>query len=198
MDAESALDELARGGLRARPLIANDLIQSAWGPISRRLAIFQRSIGVPPELWDDCAQESLLRLWRARESYRGSLREEFWAWLFRICEREYMRLLERRGRTNALERSETNESPCMSEASQGTCVHSSQAEDADEQRAVDECVQALPQELRTTVELLYAPDAHSEREAAVMIGVSKSQVNVLRHRALSSMAECLRQKGIEP
>lgn len=198
--AEEAFEALARGGLRARPLDAWALVERAWPELERRLSVLLRALAVAREFREDCGQEVLLRVWRGRDGYRGGSRGELLAWIARICQREHARLLEARARRPRSETDEHHEDDDTSfeQRAASTDDPTAQAiEHGEALRALAACIEGLGADERSAVELLYSAEAPSEREVALVIEVSKSQVNVLRQRALARLAECLRRKGVE-
>lgn len=198
--AEDAFEALARGGLRARPLEAWALVERAWPELERRLAVLLRALAVAHEFREDCGQEVLLRVWRGRDGYRGGSRGELLAWLARICEREHARLLEARARRPRSETDEHHDDDETTLGERAALIDDPTAQAAEHTEALRElaaCIAGLGADERRVVELLYSADAPSEREVALVIEVSKSQVNVLRQRALERLAECLRRKGVE-
>ncbi len=201
-DADIALRELAEGALSGSGQQAWTAFDRAWPAILRRLATFQRALGVRPKFQDDCGQAVLLRVWKSRLSYSGDSLPEFLGWMHTICRREHSRLLELDARhprpESDLESSRPDEDlksrPLTHE------LHASRTTEArvgarDELSALEKCISKLDDGLREVTELLYSADSMSEREVAGVLGCSKSQVNVLRHKALQFLAACMREKG---
>ena len=140
-----------------------------------------------PALRDDCGQNTLLRIWRARESYRGSSIDELAAWMHRICQREHLRLLDAHRR---------RDDPGGSDDAGAEEPADSASERTDTRRALERCIAHLEERERAAVELLYSVEAPGERGVATVLGVSKSYVNVLRQRAIGKLRLCLRGKGV--
>jgi RNA polymerase sigma factor (sigma-70 family) len=188
--AEAAFEELARGGLGGAQDRAWDLVQRAWPEIVGRLEVFLRARRVPADLAEDCGQAVLVRVWRFRSSYRGASPPELAAWMYRITENETARAL-RAAAPAAEDESaldvQPDARPDPVELSEGR----------DDLRALAECLAGLDARQREVIELLYADDPRSEREAVDVLGLSKSYVHVLRRKALDHLARCLEGKGVE-
>ena len=194
---ERAFAELAAGGLRGPEERAWTLVEESWSLISRRIAVFQRALRVSPTIWDDCGQEALLRVWRGRTRYAGTERAQLLAWIFRIVEREHLRLLERGGRDArgprelASAERHDDEEPLLDLAMTSANPTVEAAQKSDSLRALEECLERLLDDRRRVVELLYSVDAPTEREVSAMLGIPKSQVHVLRKAGLEQLAICL-------
>lgn len=198
---EQALERLAAGGLRGPVDEAHALFEEAWPALTARLAVFQRALRVSEDLWEDCGQAALVRVWRARQGYAGGSLGELMSWLYTTCEREHLRLLERAGRRReeplAVEDTDVLEG---ARSASDALEHDPTADAAarrDERLALEECLERLDQRHRSAVELLYASDGLTEREAAAVLACSKSRVHALRKEALQRLAHCLRAKGVE-
>ena len=194
---EPAFETLARGGLRGAPEQTVALLQDAWDELDAWISVAMRSLRVPTHLREDCAQEVWLRLWRARGSYRGESVGELRTWIYRISQREFYRLLDaaRRKPLSQAEGAQAEDEP-ERELAVSTELPDEPLGEEEDKSALAACIRALEERLRQVIELLYSERAPSEREVAGMVGVSKSQVNVLRQKALASLAQCLRQKGV--
>lgn len=193
---EAALEELGRGALRQEPGRAWELFDAAWPRVERRVATFLRSLGLSEEFREDCGQNTILRVWRSREEYRGECTDEFYAWLYRICRHEAIRQTEQKARRPLREGDRSEELGLEEMASSGARDDTALAiESGDEARALEECIRALDERGRALIELLHGPDKHTERQVATMLDLSKSYVNTLRQRALESLATCLQGKG---
>lgn len=196
--AVEALEALGAGALRESPARSWELFDCAWPVIEARVGVFLRSLRLSQEFREDCGQNALLRVWRSRESYRGHSADEFWAWAYRICRHEAFRMAERRGREAVREGDAAEDAKLEDWAAD--LARDETAEDseaADEARALEECLAGLDERGRSVVELLYGPDASTERAVAMMLELSKSYVNVLRQKALQALEACLRAKGVE-
>ncbi len=195
---EGAFEELAAGGLRAGAEEAWELFERAWPALSRRLGGLLRGLGAREDLREDCGQAALLRVWKARTRYRGTGRGELVAWLRTIAQRELLRLLEMKDRlpTTATDRAEPGEEPAPLEPASSADPTADEAARADARGALETCLAELKEAQREVVELLYAADALTEREAAVVLERSKSHVNTLRQQALVALEGCLRRKGV--
>jgi RNA polymerase sigma factor (sigma-70 family) len=203
-DAEEALVELASGALRGPVGRAWSTFDRAWPALLRRLATAQRALGVRAELRDECGQAVLARVWKGRAGYRGGNAAELASWIHTICRREHVRLLESLARNPRPASDLADHDPdddlrnTLPEAERTTgraASPSSVAQRRDTLRALEDCIARLDADLREVVELLYSPDAPTERDVAAILGCSKSQVNVLRQRALRVLTGCMNRKG---
>jgi len=201
-EADDALRELAQGALSGSGADAWAVFDRAWPALLHKLATFQRALGVRSNLRDDCGQAVLLRVWKGRSDYRGTSLSEFLAWMRTICRREHARLLESQARhprpeselANSERDEEVNSRPSTDELP-GEQTTDSLVDARDELRSLEECISGLEESLLEVTELLYSADAPTEREVAEILGCSKSQVNVLRQKALRALAACMEQKG---
>ncbi|MFT7485648.1 MAG: RNA polymerase sigma factor (sigma-70 family) [Candidatus Paceibacteria bacterium] len=194
---QEALELLASGSLREAPGRAWTLFEEAWGLLDSRLGTYVRSFRLAEEFREDCGQNTLLRVWRAREDYRGHSLDEFYAWMYRIARHEAQRLTDRAGR-GPLREADARDGTGIEDMDPGG-VHDmalGSAESAEQSQALEGCMQGLENRQRELVELLYGPEPATERAVAMMLEISKTHVNNLRHAALDALALCLKQKGI--
>ncbi len=195
---EDAIEQLARGALRGSPQSAWGLFEDAWPALDRRMATYLRSLRLAAEFREDCGQNTFLRVWKAREDYRGQTPDEFFAWLYRITRNEAQRLTDKASRA-ALREADAPQPMAMEslEPSAESDAQASELQDREEAQALEDCIQSLDLRSRELVELLYGPEASTERAVAGMLNISKSYVNTQRHQALDALARCLKGKGIE-
>ena len=200
-EIDQALRELAEGKLSSPADQAWEAFDRAWPALLKLLATFQRSLGVRPDLRDDCGQAVLTRVWKARTNYRGASAPELVGWIYTICRREHIRLLEADAkRPKSI--SELTITPGDNALSATTALEETPqqttgaiVEARDELSALEDCMSRLDGDLREVTELLYSADALSERDVAKLMGCSKSQINVLRQKALRALSTCLQAKG---
>jgi RNA polymerase sigma factor (sigma-70 family) len=195
---QHAIDQLAKGALRGAPQTAWSFFEAAWPALDRRMATYLRSLRLADEFREDCGQNTFLRVWKAREDYRGGSPDEFFAWLYQITRREAQRLTDKAGRS-AIREADANEAvPIEQLDRQGLPdLSASELQAEEEARALEECIEGLDTRSRELVELLYGAAASTERAVASMLQISKSYVNTQRHQALDALARCLKGKGVE-
>lgn len=205
MQPAEALELLSRGALRGPADGAWYLFEQAWPVLLQRLTTFLRSLGVPREIGEDCGQNALLRVWRFRKSYRGGSPGELLAWIYRICQTESLRQLERESRAPRTEgelfaradRDEPAPDPLSDRAGQASGDSTGESvEERELHRVLEECLGELSERHRPVMALLYSGDETTEREAARILGRSKTHVNTLRRESLEKLRGCLRRKGL--
>lgn len=201
------LDTLATEGLRAPPERALDVFQEAWPALEGLLSKYLAVLRVSTNLREDCGQEALWRVWSNRTKYKGQSRGELLGWIYRITERVHHDLIQREARAPVtgvepagLEESEASRSDPAVRARFATAPEGDPtaraAEDADTMRALEACVGELDAKLQRVVDLLYHAPELTEREAARVLGISKTYVNKLKDEALGRVGRCLERKGI--
>jgi len=136
-------------------------------------------------LAEDTAQESLLRVWKALDSYDG--RASVSSWIYAIARNRCLTVLERRRAMDSLSDSEVEAE--MERA--GAC------EDDTGERAslLRELVDLLPERLRRTVLLYYFED-RSTSEVALMLGCPEGTVKTHLFRARAALTEHLKKRGL--
>ena len=201
-EAEEALYELAEGALAGPIEQAWVVFDRAWPALLERLAIFQRALGVRSDLRDDCGQAVMVRVWKGRTNYRGQAAPELFGWIHTICRREHLRLLDadaKRPRTESDLAQATMDSDVASAIEQFEIPQEQTTaglvDSRDELTALEECLSRLGNEQREVTELLYSAAAFTEREVAQLLKCSKSQVNVLRKKALKALTACMEGRG---
>jgi RNA polymerase sigma factor (sigma-70 family) len=200
-ETDQALRELATGMLSGPADQTWEVFDRAWPALLKLLATFQRSLGVRPDLRDDCGQAVLTRVWKARMNYRGTSAPELAGWIYTICRREHVRLLEadakRPRSTSELATTSGDDSMSVTDALEATPRQSTDSivDARDELNALEDCMSRLDGQLREVTELLYSADAPTERDVAKLMGCSKSQINVLRQKALHALSACMQAKG---
>lgn len=197
-DAAGAFEELAGGGLSGGERHAWELLERAWPEVLGRIEVFLRSRRLAADLMEDCGQAVLVRVWRFRTGYRGSSTAELSAWMHRIASNEAARAQRTTSRELALSSaSAVAVAPDpLEELPDTRPTPQDLVQSGDELTALEQCLEGLDERMRGVVELLFASEPISEREAAEVLGVSKSYVNVLRQKALAALARCLGKKGI--
>ena len=208
-DPADPFEALGRGALRGPEETAWELFERAWPGILRRLDAFERSLGVPAEFLEDCGQAVLLRVWRFRAGYRGHSAAELAGWMHMICRNEAARYAERAARAPRAEsdlgaRGEpgadapwADRGPVEGAVDAGAVDPTEVVGGEEDRRALEQCLAQLEARPRAVVELLFGAEASTEREAAALLGRSKSYVNDLRRAGLDLLARCLKSKGVE-
>jgi RNA polymerase sigma-70 factor, ECF subfamily len=139
----------------------------------------------PPEA-EDAAQESLLRIWRALDSFDG--RASLSTWIYTIARNRCFTAIERRRNSESL-----SDEAVAVEAERARPVL---PEVADDQAALlRELVAALPERYRQAVLLYYFEDRGIE-EVSAMLGLPTGTVKTNLHRGRKLLAEQLQKMGI--
>lgn len=195
-DAERGLEELASGQLRAPDPVARLALERAWPALVQLLA--KLLIHVPRAFREDCGQNALLRLWRHRESYRGRTVAQLVGWIHRVVQREAHRL--GAATVEAVARSATlaPEEPRTLEVEQrpvqgppGSMEH------ADELDVLSECLEMLEPLEQDVLKLAYWPPEFTEREIALVMGLSKAYVHDLKRKGLDALSRHLVRRGYD-
>ena len=130
---------------------------------------------------EDCAQETMLRVWRALRSFRGD--SPFEAWVCRIAANCCLDFLRRKKRDRSVSIEPLREAGFdPADPAPGTAE---QVETAEERRHLRACIAALPEEQREALVLTQMEGLSYER-TALLLGISegtlKSRVNRARQR----------------
>lgn len=137
-------------------------------------------------LAEDVAQESLLRVWKALDSYDG--RASVSTWIYAITRNRCLTALQRRRAMDSLSDSEV--------AAEMEDLTTSQAEDSGEHASLlRELVDLLPERLRRTMVLYYFED-RSTSEVALMLGCPEGTVKTHLFRARAALTEQLKKRGL--
>lgn len=141
------------------------------------------------EAASDCGQETMLRIWRALEKYRGEC--AFETWVYRIaanCSMDYLRK-KKKDKSESIEPlREQGFDPA--DPSPGT---EERAVAADEHRQLRECISRLPEEQQEALvmtQLEGIPYETAARQLGVSEGTVKSRVN----RAKAKLKEWLSEE----
>ena len=138
---------------------------------------------------EDCGQETMIRIWRSLDSYRGECALE--SWVYRIaanCCMDFMRKKKRDKSVSVEPMREQGFDPA--DPSPGT---EEQAVAADEQRRLREAVAQLPEEQREALILTQLEKIPYE-EAAKALGVSEGTVKSRVNRAKARLKEILSEE----
>jgi RNA polymerase sigma-70 factor, ECF subfamily len=181
----------ARAARASRECFAR-LVERYRGDIEGRCL---RMLGSPEDA-EDAVQETFVRAWRSRRSYRGD--SSFRTWLFRIAINVCLDALERRGRTPALvaelEAEELEEGFDL-----GVPAPGPDGEVAD-RRSVEAglwaALQHLPAKQRAAL-ILAGMLGYSARDTGTMLESSTASVNSALQRARRTLSERLPQHPLE-
>jgi RNA polymerase sigma-70 factor (ECF subfamily) len=172
---------LLRSGQRERAFDA--VLQQYEGKVYRLCCALLRDRA----LAEDTAQESLLRVWKALDSYDG--RASISTWIYAITRNRCLTALERRRAMESLSDSEVE--------AEMECLSSSHEEEDTGGRAslLRELVDLLPERLRRSVLLYYFED-RSTSEVALMLGCPEGTVKTHLFRARAALTEQLKKRGL--
>jgi RNA polymerase sigma-70 factor (ECF subfamily) len=135
----------------------------------------------------DAAQESLVRIWKALDSFDG--RASLSTWVYAITRNRCLTALERRRTLESLSDSEVE--------AEAESLAARDSEDSQDHFAeLRELVDLLPERLRRTLQLFYFEE-RSVREVAEMLGVPEGTVKTNLFRARAALTEQLRRRGID-
>jgi RNA polymerase sigma-70 factor (ECF subfamily) len=135
----------------------------------------------------DAAQESLVRIWKALDSFDG--RASLSTWIYAITRNRCLTALERRRTLESLSDSEV-------EAEVESLAARAPEDSQDHFAELRELVDLLPERLRRTVQLFYFEE-RSVREVAEMLGVPAGSVKTNLFRARAALTGQLRRRGID-
>jgi RNA polymerase sigma-70 factor, ECF subfamily len=139
-----------------------------------------------PQEAEDAAQESLLRIWRALDSFDG--RAALSTWIYTIARNRCFTAIEKRRNSESL-----SDEAVAVEAERAQPVP---PEVADDQAALlRELVAALPERYRQSVLLYYFED-RSVEEVSAMLGLPTGTVKTNLHRGRKLLGEQLQKMGI--
>ena len=139
---------------------------------------------------EDCGQETMIRIWRSLDSYRGDCALE--SWVYRIAANCCMDFLRKKKRDKSVSVEPMREQGFdPTDPSPGT---EEQAVAADEQRRLREAVAQLPEEQREALILTQLEKIPYE-EAAKALGVSEGTVKSRVNRAKARLKEILSASG---
>ncbi len=163
-------------GAQAGDRVAYERLLRGCTPLIRRVV---RRQGVPTDRIDDVAQEVLLTVHRARQTYDPS--RSFSAWLCTIAQRRAIDALRSHGRRDRREvfapLAYENHADPATEQQHG---------DASQGHAVRDALEQLPDGQREAIEAL-ALRQLSLDEAATLTGKTKGALKVNMHRALKTL-----------
>jgi RNA polymerase sigma-70 factor (ECF subfamily) len=182
-DAASRDDDIAellRAGSRERAF--ETLVTRYEGKIYRLCFALLRH-GAQAE---DAAQESLVRIWKALDSYDG--RASFSSWIYTITRNRCLTALERRKATDWLSDHELE-----TEVAQTAATSRETPDEPAEQ--LRELVDRLPERLRRVL-VLYYFEERSTNEVAAMLGCPEGTVKTHLFRARAALIEQLRKRGL--
>lgn len=136
---------------------------------------------------EDIAQEVFLKVHHAIMSFRGD--SEFRSWIYRITFNQAINLKER-VRFRAPHADET----ALYDLAAGNPGPDRQAEDAQRDRVLAECIQTLPEVYQSALRLYYWMDTEV-REIAEMLDIPENTAKSYLHRARQLLKAMLQQRG---
>ena len=142
------------------------------------------------EAAEDCGQETMIRIWRSLESYRGDCALE--SWVYRIaanCCMDWLRKKKREKSVSVEPLQEQGFDPA--DPSPGT---EDQVVAEDEHRRLREAITQLPDEQREAL-ILTQLEKFPYEEAAQMLGVSEGTIKSRVNRAKARLKEILSADG---
>ena len=135
---------------------------------------------------EEAAQESLVRVWKALDTYDG--RASLSTWIYAVTRDRCMTALERRRAFESLSDRDV-EAEVLNIVGQDT-------QDSDERsRLLRELIDRLPERLRRTLLLFYFED-RSVSEVAEMLGCPEGIVKTNLFRARAALTEQLHRRGL--
>ena len=142
------------------------------------------------EAAEDCGQETMIRIWRSLESYRGDCALE--SWVYRIAANCCMDWLRKKKRDKSVSMEPLQEQGFdPADPSPGT---EEQVVAEDEHRRLREAITQLPDEQREALILTQLEKIPYE-EAAQMLGVSEGTIKSRVNRAKARLKEILSADG---
>lgn len=167
--------------------------QQAFAELVRRHSsrVFRLAVSIlgrefVPEA-EDVTQEVFLKVHHALESFRGEA--EFSSWIYRITFNHALNL-KARGRFRVPHEDET----VLQDVASSQLGPDRQAETAQRDRVLAECVDTLPEVYQSTLRLYYWLDA-SVAEVAELLGVPENTAKSYLHRARQLLQGMLKQRG---
>ena len=180
---ECGVDELLlRRAQRGDPEAFEQLI----GPLEQRIWRICWHYTGNREAAEDCGQETMLRIWRSLNSYRGDCALE--SWVYRVAANCCMDFLRKRKRDRSVSVEPLREQGF--DPADPAPETAEQAVAADERRRLREAVALLPEEQRDALVLTQLEKVPYE-EAAGMLGVSEGTVKSRVNRAKARLREIL-------
>jgi RNA polymerase sigma-70 factor (ECF subfamily) len=163
-----------------------------------RLVGFFRRLGADPALAEDCAQETLVKVYRVREKYEPKAR--FITYLFHVARHHWIDVYRhlRAGPRLVLPETTTEEGrdrfagPVAAGEEPGASLHRSELA-----AALGRAIGALPDDLRE-VFVLAQVDGLRYAEVGEILGIPVGTVKSRMFAAVRSVREVLRREGIEP
>jgi len=193
MDAQRDTDLMLR--LRQGDDLALNALMREWQ--TPLLRFIYRYIGDESEALD-LAQETFVRVYQNRGSYRPGSR--FSSWLYTIASnlcRNHLRWERRHPAVSLTQDADEGESPSagMDALPGNGATPAVLAEQNDTARCVRECIQALPHDLKTVI-LLFEYEALSYAEIAEILGCSAKAVETRLYRARKLLHDALEKLGL--
>lgn len=140
---------------------------------------------------DDAVQETFVRAWARLREFDPARR--LYPWLFAIARNRCLNVLRRRRTWGFLSLS-GGEEPLAVRARE---TASARAEDQELARALEECLEGLPDDQREAFDLRHG-EGFRYAEIAAVLGIPEGTVMSRIHRAREKMRDCLEGKGQRP
>jgi RNA polymerase sigma-70 factor (ECF subfamily) len=146
-----------------------------------------------PTAAEDAAQESLVRIWKAIDSYDG--RASLSTWIYSITRNRCLTAIARRRELASLsDEAVATEAELAAKAAAG--APRSGPEPDESCAMLRELVDLLPERHRRTLQLFYYED-RSVSEVAAMLGMPEGTVKTNLFRARAALTEQLRRRGLD-
>jgi RNA polymerase sigma-70 factor (ECF subfamily) len=162
-----------------------ELVRRHSGPVFR-LALSILGQEFIPEA-EDVAQEVFLKVHHALQSFRGDA--EFSSWIYRITFNHALNL-----KSRVRFRSPHQDETVLDRTATSEPGPHSQAETAQRDRALAECIQTLPEVYQSALRLYYWLGA-GVGEVAAFLGVPENTAKSYLHRARQLLHGMLKEKG---
>jgi len=140
---------------------------------------------------DEVVQESFVRAWERLGGFDPAHR--FYPWLFTIARNRCLNALRRRRTWGFLSLSSGDDPPVLASREETAA----RAEDAELARALEECMEDLPDDQREAFELRHG-EGFRYAEIAAALEVPEGTVMSRLYRARERMRDCLEGKGVTP
>jgi RNA polymerase sigma-70 factor (ECF subfamily) len=144
-----------------------------------------------PDEADDVVQETFVRAWERLGEFDSAHR--LYPWLFTIARNRCLNVLRRRRTWGFLSISGSDDPPALRSSEES----GARAEDRELARALEECLEGLPDEQREAFDLRHG-EGFRYAEIAAVLEIPEGTVMSRLHRARERMRDCLESKGQRP
>jgi RNA polymerase sigma-70 factor (ECF subfamily) len=146
-----------------------------------------------PTVAEDAAQESLVRIWKAIDSYDG--RAALSTWIYAITRNRCLTAIERRRELASLSDTAVEIEADAQPHTQVPAIDADAGND-DASALLRELVDLLPERYRRALTLFYYED-RSVNEVALMLGMPEGTVKTTLFRARAALMEQLKRRGLD-